>query len=99
MTLLLILVCVVLGVSKTYEAIDFPLTAVKILNDCTPVDKSIVLKVGAQIMLLKNISVAKGLVNGARGIVEKFVDGKRLETYRKENLIYSLYEKGSVTRA
>lgn len=47
-----------------------------LLDECTPVAKSITLKVGCQVMLLKNINISLGLVNGARGIVEKFTNGE-----------------------
>lgn len=49
------------------------------LDDQTRVSKTLCLKVGAQVMLLKNVSVTKGLVNGARGVVSKFsAEGKNL---------------------
>lgn len=42
------------------------------LNGLCPVPKELVLKVGAQVMLAKNISVQEGLVNGARGVITGF---------------------------
>ncbi|KAG8229872.1 hypothetical protein J437_LFUL008262 [Ladona fulva] len=45
------------------------------LDRTTPVTSAIHLKVGAQVMLLKNLDVAKGLVNGARGVVTSFLPG------------------------
>ena len=40
----------------------------------TPVASSLKLRVGAQVMLMKNINVIEGMVNGARGVVTSFDD-------------------------
>lgn len=60
------------GEEKMFDAEDSSPTARKVLDDQTPVEKLIILKTGAQVMLLKNINIGKGLVNGARGVVTNF---------------------------
>jgi ATP-dependent DNA helicase PIF1 len=42
------------------------------LNSMCPVAKVLELKVGAQVMLAKNMHIQEGLVNGARGVLTKF---------------------------
>ncbi|XP_035232312.1 ATP-dependent DNA helicase PIF1-like [Stegodyphus dumicola] len=46
------------------------------MNNHCPVSDRIELKVGAQVMLAKNLDLQKGLVNGARGVVIGFNSGK-----------------------
>lgn len=58
------------GMEYKYVAVDNG--SEKMLDDHTPVVKNLVLKQGAQVMLLKNIKISSGLVNGARGIVTSF---------------------------
>ncbi|XP_047738595.1 ATP-dependent DNA helicase PIF1 isoform X1 [Hyalella azteca] len=59
------------GQTKLFTATDTE-GYTKMLDIQTPVPKLLQLKVGAQVMLLKNLSVAEGLVNGSRGIVQSF---------------------------
>lgn len=60
------------GESKVYTALDSDSSMTYMLDQQLPIPGKLVLKVGAQVMLLKNINVNSGLVNGARGVVINF---------------------------
>ena len=60
------------GQAKTFAAVDSDPALASYLDGHTPAEAKIALKVGAQVMLLKNQRVSKGLVNGARGRVVSF---------------------------
>jgi ATP-dependent DNA helicase PIF1 len=60
---------------KVFEAIDSDAYLTKSLDSQLPVPHKLTLKIGCQVMLLKNINIATGLVNGARGIVMKYREG------------------------
>lgn len=65
-----------------FVAEDSSTTHTKDLDAQTPVPGRLVLKIGAQVMLLKNISISKGLVNGARGVVKRFENGVPVVKFR-----------------
>jgi len=60
------------GETKVFTAVDSEQWAAKTLDSLVPAPRTLSLKVGAQVMLLKNVSVGEGLVNGARGVVTAF---------------------------
>ncbi|CAG9788773.1 unnamed protein product [Diatraea saccharalis] len=62
------------GDTKIYSSQDSD-NATKLLDMQTIAPSKLVLKIGAQVMLLKNINVNAGLVNGARGVVIRFEEG------------------------
>ncbi|GAA5953293.1 hypothetical protein JCM3765_007464 [Sporobolomyces pararoseus] len=47
--------------------------------DSTPASKLLKLKVGAQVLLLANLDVKGGLVNGSRGVIVDWVDASEVE--------------------
>ncbi|XP_057336269.1 ATP-dependent DNA helicase PIF1 [Microplitis mediator] len=62
------------GVTKHYVAQDSDESMTKTLDQQLSVPGKLTLKIGAQVMLLKNINIVNGLVNGARGVVIRFDD-------------------------
>ncbi|TNN69806.1 ATP-dependent DNA helicase PIF1 [Liparis tanakae] len=64
------------GSVRVFEALDSDPALAKTIDAHSPVSRLIQLKVGAQVMLTKNLDVARGLVNGARGLVVAFEPGK-----------------------
>lgn len=62
------------GEEKVFSSQDSE-NATKLLDMQTIAPAKLILKVGAQVMLLKNVNVNAGLVNGARGVVARFEDG------------------------
>ncbi|XP_074640369.1 ATP-dependent DNA helicase PIF1-like [Tubulanus polymorphus] len=63
------------GSSRTYEATDSHPELSKVINNLSPVPEKLVLKVGTQVMLTKNLDVSRGLVNGSRGVITSFEAG------------------------
>ncbi|XP_044157813.1 ATP-dependent DNA helicase PIF1 isoform X2 [Bufo gargarizans] len=65
------------GEVHKYDALDSDPMLAKTVNAQCPVGDQILLKKGAQVMLTKNLDVARGLVNGARGVVVGFEGTER----------------------
>ncbi|XP_014486054.1 PREDICTED: ATP-dependent DNA helicase PIF1 [Dinoponera quadriceps] len=60
------------GEARVYTALDSDDSMTKVLDQQLGIPGKLVLKVGAQVMLLRNINITSGLVNGARGVVVDF---------------------------
>ncbi|KAJ8406372.1 hypothetical protein AAFF_G00306030 [Aldrovandia affinis] len=65
------------GTARVFEAVDSDPQLVSTIDAQSPVGRVLQLKVGAQVMLTKNLNVEKGLVNGARGVVVAFQPGNK----------------------
>ncbi|XP_041886393.1 ATP-dependent DNA helicase PIF1 [Corvus kubaryi] len=60
------------GEVHVFEALDSDPMLGKLIDAQCPVGGRVELKLGAQVMLAKNLDVSRGLVNGARGVVAGF---------------------------
>ncbi|KAM5338542.1 ATP-dependent DNA helicase PIF1 isoform 1-T1 [Glossophaga mutica] len=71
------------GKVHSFEAMDSDPEQARTLDVQCPVSKLLQLKLGAQVMLVKNLAVSRGLVNGARGVVVGFeMEGRGLPQVR-----------------
>lgn len=84
------------GEMKTFEAQDSDNSMKKLLDLQVPAPGTLVLKIGAQVMLLKNINLSAGLVNGARGVVVKYVDGFPIVKFKNNKLFAAKPEKWAI---
>lgn len=84
------------GPEKIFTAQDSDTYCTKQLDQQVPAPGRLALKIGAQIMLLKNISISDGLVNGARGIVVNYVDGVPLIRMKNKKEYLAQPEKWSI---
>ncbi|XP_053449181.1 ATP-dependent DNA helicase PIF1 isoform X2 [Nycticebus coucang] len=60
------------GEVHNFEAMDSDPELAQTLDTQCPASRLLQLKLGAQVMLVKNLAVSRGLVNGARGVVVGF---------------------------
>lgn len=81
------------GDVKLFEAQDSDQTYTKQLDTQVLAPSKLELKIGAQVMLLKNINVTDGLVNGARGIIEEFDNGIPLVKFKNNRKYLAKPEK------
>ena len=82
--------------SETYIAKDFVLLPqFKTMLNQVNVSQELTLRIGAQVILLKNLDFEQGLVNGAVGVVTAFgskINGIRLPTVRFRNGVETFIE-------
>lgn len=83
--------------TKIYKALDEPQGLSDFIDKQSPVPASITLKVGAQVMLMKNLNISKGLVNGARGVILKF-DKDDLPIVKFNSLIHKVQREKFVSK-
>ena len=68
-----------------YKAIDSgDPSFLRMLQTHCPAKQFLKLKIGAQVILVKNIDTSEGLVNGAKGVIVRFT---RYESYTRGYLV------------
>lgn len=87
------------GHAKVFVAQDSEESMTSALDQQTPVPHKLTLKVGAQVMLLKNVNISSGLVNGARGVVVSFSSTGPVVRFRSGEEYTAQSEKWSVKQS
>lgn len=91
---------------KVFRSEDNNIVYTTVLDQQTPVSSKLILKKGAQVMLLKNINMSAGLVNGARGVVIDFkmdlpvvrFRNNKVYTAKPEKWVVKTLNGGLITR-
>lgn len=86
------------GEEKIYSAQDSD-NSTALLDMQTIAPSKLVLKIGAQVMLLKNINVNSGLVNGARGVIVRFDEGLPVVRFKNKKEYTARTERWFVKNA
>lgn len=81
---------------KIFNALDSSQYSVTQLDAQVPAPAKLILKLGAQVMLLKNINISDGLVNGARGVVINYTDGYPVVKFKSGREYLARPEKWSI---
>ncbi|KAK2720252.1 ATP-dependent DNA helicase PIF1-like [Artemia franciscana] len=82
------------GTPTVFKAVDSDPYLTKQLDQLTSVPSTLCLKIGSQIMLMKNLDISRGLVNGARGVIVGFEKGGIIVNFAcgvKENIFRERY--------
>lgn len=70
------------GELRTFDAVDKGIPkCVELLEKHCQADSKVLLKVNAQVVLLRNLDFTRGLVNGSRGVVTNFLMGDKEMPY------------------
>jgi ATP-dependent DNA helicase PIF1 len=86
------------GEPKIFSSQDSE-NATKTLDMQTIAPSKLILKLGAQVMLLKNVNVNAGLVNGARGVVIRFEEGLPVVRFKNKKEYTARTERWYVRNA
>ncbi|XP_055839053.1 ATP-dependent DNA helicase PIF1-like [Episyrphus balteatus] len=87
------------GEKVLFIAEDSDATMSKTLDGLVQAPSQLYLKINAQVMLLKNINIAAGLVNGARGVVVKIDRGVPTVRFKNNQEYVCKHEKWMIKTA